>query len=264
MTEQDRPKPSAEQEPWDTAAIASALGAVAEPRVDQLHGQGVRYRVGEPPGTELELFPATGTVRVTSADLRLSLFRQEAPTLGSDGVIFARPRRSLAIASTGALILNIAALKAAEDPTMPQDAPISAKRAFNRLPDDETPSDDPATPQTPSPASPEQHPKGIHVVGRLVRIDFHETKTGKLVGELLLEAPHPNIPGQFTTLKFAGFGPIAEVMREELTPGEMISAIGIPHDITRRDRAGREWVERQHYLVRPPKLRGRGEPEAGR
>ncbi len=81
---------------WDMSALSWSLDVAAEARIDVAHGEGVAYRLGPGPGTLLELFPATGTVRLTGQDVQLTLFRQDPPRLADEGLVFelaTEPRR---------------------------------------------------------------------------------------------------------------------------------------------------------------------------
>lgn len=70
--------------------LAAALRSHAEATHDIGWGAGRRYQVGPNPDadTHLELFPASGVVRVTTTDAQLTLFRQPPPTIEGDRVSF--------------------------------------------------------------------------------------------------------------------------------------------------------------------------------
>ncbi len=92
MTESRSTRPASQADPvlrsWDAAAIAAVLRAPAEPRVDLMHGEGMRYRLGNPPTTELENFPDAGAVKLTTSELAIRLVRQDPPVLAPETVIF--------------------------------------------------------------------------------------------------------------------------------------------------------------------------------
>ncbi len=48
---------------------------------------------------------------------------------------------------------------------------------------------------------------------------------------------------------------MAEALRDSYQPGQLVTAVGIPHELKRKGRDGREWSERQLYFVQLPKPR---------
>ena len=56
-------------------------------------------------------------------------------------------------------------------------------------------------------------------------------------------------------MKFAAFGNMAASLRDNYQPGQLVTAVGIPHELKRRNKEGQEWTERQLYFVQPPKPR---------
>ena len=83
----------------------------------------------------------------------------------------------------------------------------------------------------------------------------HKTKAGKLVAEVEITVPDPDRPGASRLVKFAAFGDMAASLRDNYQPGQLVTAVGIPHELKRRNKEGREWTERQLYFVQPPKPR---------
>ncbi len=67
--------------------------------------------------------------------------------------------------------------------------------------------------------------------------------------------PDPERPGASRLVKFAAFDLMAEVLERNYQPGQLVTAVGIPHELKRRTRDGQEYVERQLYFVQPPKTR---------
>ena len=83
---------------WDIGAVAQALSIPFETRADPVLGAGARFHLGPEPSvsTELELFPATGVVRLTGPDLQLVLVHEQAPVVSSTGLVFTRAMCSIA------------------------------------------------------------------------------------------------------------------------------------------------------------------------
>jgi len=48
---------------------------------------------------------------------------------------------------------------------------------------------------------------------------------------------------------------MAQALETDYRPGQLVTAVGIPHELKSRGRDGHEWTERQLYLVQPPKPR---------
>ena len=97
--------------------------------------------------------------------------------------------------------------------------------------------------------------KSERYVGRMGEVKTHQTKQGKLVAEVELTVADPDRPGSSKLVKCAAFGDNAEALQREYQPGQEVTAVGIPHELQRRGNDGREWVERQLYLVQLPKVR---------
>ncbi len=117
-----------------------------------------------------------------------------------------------------------------------------------------TPSTDSASSSSPAPDRQEKA-KSEKYVGRLGEVKAHTTKKGKLVAEVELTVPDPERPGASRLVKFAAFGEMARALQRNYQPGQEVVAVGIPHELTRKNRDGREWTERQLYFVQPPKPR---------
>ncbi len=56
--------------------------------LDLMLGEGMRYRLGNPPTTELEIFPDADAVKVTTTELAIRLVRQSPPVLAPEAVNF--------------------------------------------------------------------------------------------------------------------------------------------------------------------------------
>jgi hypothetical protein len=99
--------PRLPQESWHIDAISSTLGQAPEPVRDVVHGPGVRYDLAGDALT-VELFPphaerGTGVVRFGTDDSRQEFYRQPAPALRDDGLIFQTPEHLVTLSSTGQL-----------------------------------------------------------------------------------------------------------------------------------------------------------------
>ena len=236
--------PSPESDPlphtWESDAIAEVLGSTAEPRVDHLHGQGVRFRLGEPPDTELELFPTTQTVRLTGEDLQLSLFRQEAPKLAPHAVIFElrdQPeRRWLSVSPIGATTLFYNP-DIPERPETPQDAATTEKRPITPYPEEAPLLDDATVPQEASPppspqaAERQEQQERVQLAGRLgTDVRYRTTKSGKLIAKFPLAIKEDD--GTTTWKDVLLFGERAGRLREGNAPtkGQFVEVVGYAHE----------------------------------
>jgi len=177
---QASPPPERDIRPWDTEAIARALGAPAEPRVDQLLGEGVRCRLAEPPGTGLELCPTRRTVRITGEDLQL----------GPEGVVFELHRqphqRWLAVSPDGAANLFSEPTTSPEVTESAPQPPDTAEDPNSLRADDDGVSDDSAAPQmvaaSPSPDSPsgQEQAERVRLADRLgTDLRYRTTKNAR-------------------------------------------------------------------------------------
>ena len=73
-------------------------------------------------------------------------------------------------------------------------------------------------------------------MGRLGTVERHKTRQGKLVGEVYLTVDDPDKPGTSQLVKFAAFGDNAQALKDNYQPGQVVTAVGIPHKIQRRNR----------------------------
>jgi hypothetical protein len=253
------PKSDPLPDPWNPDAIAEVLETTAEPRIDHLHGQGVRFRVGEPPGTELELFPATHTVRLTGEDLQLSLFRQGAPTLAPEGVIFElrdQPeRRWLAVSPTGATTLFYNPDIPAR-PETPQHATITEKRPITPYRQEAPLLDDATAPQgaslslLPHSAERQEQQERVQLAGRLgTEVRYRTTRSGKLVAKFPLAIKADD--GSTTWKDVLLFGERADRLREGTAPtkGQYVEVIGYVHEREVKGRHGTTRTVSDIYAV---------------
>ena len=245
--------------PWEPEAIAEVLGSPAEPRVDHLHGQGVRFRLGDPPKTELELFPATHTVRLTGEDLQLSLFGQEAPALAPEGVVFElrdQPeRRWLSVSPTGAttLVYNPgvpARLETAQDALTIEKRPITPYQEEEPLLDDATAPQEASPPPSPQVADRQQQQERVQLAGRLgTDIRYRTTRSGKLIAKFPLAIKEDD--GTTTWKDVLLFGDRAGRLREGNAPtkGKFVEVVGYVHEREVKGKDGTTRTVSEIYAV---------------
>ena len=230
-----RPESSARLESVDPAALAATLSSTSEPCFDARLGAGAAIPL---PAVRLELYDQV--VRVNLPTAQVAMLRT-TPEVSPESVVFQHADGvRLAVAAAGAVVFQAAPIDAVGAPFSP------ARRA--------EPEAAPARPSS-APASPEGKPKSERYVGRLGEVKLHQTRAGKLVAEVALTVDDPERPGAAQLVKFAAFDAMAEALRDRYRPGQLVTAVGLPHELKRRDRDGREWVERQLYFVQPPKPR---------
>jgi hypothetical protein len=229
----------------ELSSLELALRACPEERIDPHLGRGAAFRLGNGQRVSLELFPQV--VRMTVPTGQIALPRSEA-AVRPEGVVFQGEHHVLSVGPTGAVLFQYAPpdgerVDAAEAPTQPIWAGHSASTRGESAP-----------PPSPAPEAREK-PKGERYVGRLGEVRAHQTRAGKLVAEVDLTIADPDRPGASRLVKFAAFGEKAEALARDYQPGHEVTAVGIPHELRRRDRHGREWTERQLYFVQLPKHR---------
>jgi hypothetical protein len=249
-TPTDLPETRSDQKQLDIGvpSLETALQSRAEPRLDRHLGNGVRFRFGEHGENNLELY--SQVVRVTLPRVELALPRRE-PQVAPEGVVFTDPDFFLSIGASGSVLFQY-------EPASP--AAETARAARREVPEQPVRvTAEPATTErvSPSPApAPEakDKAKSEKFVGRLGEIKVHTTKQGKVVAEVEIAVPDPERPGSSRLVKFAAFGEKAETLQQQYEAGQLVTAVGIPHEIHRRS-GDREWTERQYYFVQLPKIR---------
>lgn len=249
--------------PWDTAAIAAALRATPEPRLDELRGPGVRLRLGTPPATDLDLFPARLELRLASADLSINLSPQRAPVLAHEAVVFESPTSVLSVNRSGALTLVFTpALDTTElDATVAPLVPPTTTEGPDVPPDPRTgvavdlvtpPEVLPTLPPTtddvrPNDGAPEKEPR-VRLTGRLgTDVRYRETRNGKLVGSFPVAVTQDDASVRWHSVKV--FGDRAAKLRDSgLTRGQLADVVGYLH---RREVEGKDGVrvEEEVYAV---------------
>jgi hypothetical protein len=235
----------------DVPSLETALQATSEERLDWHLGRGVIFRLGQPERASLELYPQI--VRVSLPQGQLSVSPREAEVV-PEGVVFQDPDQYfLSVGPSGEVLFQYWPTSASasahtavtsEHIQPARSAPAEATRAERRK----------ASPSSPAAGSKEKAKSERHV-GRLGEVKSHRTKQGKLVAEVELTVPDPERPGASQLVKFVAFGEKADVLQREYQPGQEVTAVGIPHELPRLGKDGREWTERQLYLVQLPKPR---------
>lgn len=253
MTEHRSPDGTA----WSATGIAAALDTEPQALPDAVAGNGWRFRLGRPPGTELELFPAAGVVRVASPDVHVALVRQDPPAVEPAGVIFVRTSERgtsrLVVAPDGAVTLALTPIPpAASDvsaPETPADVPLSAERPMTPPSTAEPVSGDPGAAETASDnhpdqqSTPETQPR-LTLRGRLGAAPrFRTTRNDRLIGRFPLAVHEPEADAT-TWHTVVAFGErAARLQTEALRKGELIDVIGYEHERTFTDKAGQERKE---------------------
>ncbi len=240
-------------------SLAAALQATPEERLDRHLGRGVGFRLGQEPETQLEIFPQV--VRVTLPNGQIAVVRTEA-AVSPEGVAFEQPDRFLSVGATGEVLFQyFPSAKSGENSPGETDVPVRRPPLIPEPPRQdriEEPERQPAPASPiPNPERREQKAKSEKYVGRLGEIKTHWTKAGKLVAEVEVLVPDPERPGASRLVKFAAFNKMAEALRDSFKPGQEVTAVGIPHELKRTNREGKEWTERQLYFVQLPKSRER-------
>ena len=231
----------------DVPSLETALQSSPEEHLDWHLGPGVIFRLGEERKSALELY--SQVLRITLPNGQLALPRREAE-VAPEGVVFQDPDRFLlSVGPQGDVLFQYSAQANRE---VGQEQPAPNQPAI--------------APESTSPLSPprgreaKEKPKSERHLGRLGEVRTHRTKQGKLVAEVEVAVPDPERPGSHRLVKFVAFNEKAEALKREYSPGQEVVAVGIPHELRRRSKEGREWTERQLYFVQLPKVRGQEAP----
>jgi hypothetical protein len=228
----------------DVPSLESTLQARPEERIDWHLGRGVGFTLkqNDHAQTQLELYAQV--VRVTVPTGQLVVPRREAEVF-PEGVVFQDPERFLlSVGPNGDVLFQY-------------HAPVTPTTEPNEIRTADVPIPEPASPLLPPSPAPEakEKTKSERYMGRMGEVRTHRTKQGKLVAEVEVTVADPERPGASQLVKFAAFGEKAEALQRNYHPGQEVTAVGIPHELKRRTRDGKEYVERQLYLVQLPKLR---------
>jgi hypothetical protein len=252
-TQRYAPDTTANQLDLAIPSLETALHAIPEERIDRHLGRGVGFTLGDDRRSQLELFPQV--VRVTVPRGQLIVPRREAEIV-PEGVVFQDPERFLLSVSPKGDVLFQYSPPTPDTPpvrteaTQPQAAQTSAQLDLSPVhPEPEKP--------LPSPVEADEKAKSERYIGRLGEVRTHRTKAGKVVAEVELTVNDPDRPGASRLVKFAAFGDKAEALQRDYQPGQEVTAVGIPHELIRKTRDGKEYVDRQLYFVQLPKPRDR-------
>jgi len=255
--ESSPPPPGVERRSWDAVAIAGELGVHAEPRLDPLHGKGVRLRLGESPILDLELFPTAQMVRLSAPDISLSFVQETAPRLAPEGVIFEAPERTLSIAPTGETRLRIGPPKPAEWSAAPverAEGAMAQETPVEGLLDDPAAREDGCRPVIAMPKETEKREARVRLAGQLgADVRYRTTRDGKLIASFPLAVTQDD--GTVRWQDVLLFGDRAAKLRAGDAPkrGQCTEVVGYLHqkEVTSKDGATRLVEEIYGVVVKP-------------
>ena len=231
-------------------SLATALQSTPERRVDWHLGAGVVFRLGEHGESSLELYSQIVRVRLPRGELAIP--RRE-PQVAPEGVVFEDPEHFfLSVGSRGDVLFQYSPPSPATDAAAERLAPPPVRTAAP-VPEPGGTKQPPAVSPPPAPETQEK-PKSEKFVGRIGEVKLHHTKQGKAVAEVEITVADPERPGSSRLVKFAAFGTNAEALQKNYEVGQVVTAVGIPHELKRQSN-GREWMEQQYYFVQLPKAR---------
>jgi hypothetical protein len=265
---------------WDSGAIGEALDIsqdsqsfpLPSPTTDAQEA-GLGLVIGDPPRAVVELYPAQRRLHLRMPGLRLELDGIDSPTIGPEGVVFARSSPShalwLSLGRGGELALHSTPVTPviAEGPQIVSDAFGDANRPIGG-PDPERPVAGHLTApeevsDAPSSATREdgreERQERIKVFGRLAtEVRFKTRQNGRLIGEIVLAE---RLDEEHTRWhKVAAFDNpetkrlLASKLKErvdagELSKGKPATVVGYRHETERKKRDGTTTTEEQIYAV---------------
>jgi len=234
----------------DIPSLQAALQSAPEERVDWHLGRGVLFRFGTERQASLELYPQV--VRVTVPHAQLAVPRRQHE-VAPEGIVFQDPEHFLlSVGPTGEVLFQYSPSSPGAD-TLANVAPECKPSPRPAL---ATPAPGEGSGGLSSPTTEaKEKAKSEWYIGRMGEVRVHRTKHGKVVAEVELTVADPDRPGASQLVKFVAFGENADALERTYQPGQEVSAVGIPHELKRRGRDGREWTERQLYFVQLPKPR---------
>jgi hypothetical protein len=191
------------QEQWDSTPLANVLNTEGSSAHDIAFGDGYSLHLGEPPTFELAIFPETQTVRVTTANTRIELFRQQPPAVTDEGVVFSNERENQALHLTlsprGDVLLAITSVTCQQPTERPITAATDTESINEPLQGETALSDDsrmsPEHPETALPSSQQQEDKEkdtrLALSGRVGRAPhMRTTSNGRVVATFPLAVHH--------------------------------------------------------------------------
>lgn len=238
---------------WDLDALAQKLRARREEIQHVAHGEGVRLRLGQPPGpVSVEIFPGPSIARLRGPDLKVDLFHVSPPELGPETVIFRSQRDDETLWAT-VTALGEATLFLA--PNAAVDHRFAEKHQSATIEpdtgDSSTDFDEGASAsQTASgkAAEPEGHPR-ITVYGRVgAGPTFRTTVKGAFVGRFPLAERNED---QTTTWRnVLAFGDRALILQAGgVAKGQQVEVVGYLHTRQARTRSGPSKLVEEIYAV---------------
>lgn len=236
----------------DVPSFAAAWQSSPEDELDWHLGRGVRFSLGPHREVSVELYAQVVRVRLPHAQLAVP---RRAAEIAPEGVVFQDPEHFFLSVGRGGDVLFQYAPPSPGSEALGSETPARQEVPQLRPPELDTAHSLAPTPSPRSPAPPEKA-KSERYVGRLGEVKTHRTKQGQRVAEVELTVADPERPGASRLVKFVAFGDNADSLAQNYRPGQEVTAVGIPHDLRRKGKDGREWTERQLYLVQLPKARG--------
>ena len=236
---------------------ADFLQVTPEPWVDDLIGEGVRYRLGSSPSTEIDVFPTQQTVRIIGDAFSLRLFHQDPPTLSPEGMQFDQvtqgARRQVFVSPEGMVSLDYDPNP--ERPRMPQDAALPVRQRMSRSPVDDIPGDDSGVTDTASETLSQNteiqsDKERMHLAGRLgTEVRFRTTRNNKTVASFALAIKHDDGSTQWHDVLV--FNERAEKLRAGQTPqkGQFCEVVGYRHEREVKGKGGTKRTIEEIYAV---------------
>jgi hypothetical protein len=243
---------------WDPQAIAEVLDRAAEPRLDQLYGNGIRFRLGNSPATELDLFPTSGIVRLSTPDLTLSLHHLEAPTLASEGVIFEASHHFLSVSPDGSAALHLTSPAKATESSSAFDHPTSEPNpptyTTTASSGDPTALQEPSRSPSSTPQAEREQQEWVTLAGQLgTDVRYRTTRNGTLIASFPLAIRQED--GSTTWRKVKIFGERAAKLQAGSAParGQYTEITGYFHrrDVANKDGTVRTVEEIYAVVVKP-------------
>jgi hypothetical protein len=241
---------------WDVGAMSHALNDQPQERIDGAFGSGTRFRLGPGRAVELDIFPATGVVRVTAPDMQLALFDQaEPPTVASTSIVFTRSEpahRSLAITNEGTITLVATPPPIETAKTAANDAE-TPKRPTGHPATEAGRTDDPAVPesmlQDPLPSDQRGGQPRVAFSGRLGRDPRCRTTPREIRVCTFPVAEKHEATETPTWLTVVAFRALAEKVEATLKKGMFVDGIGYQHERERKGRDGAARRDSELYAV---------------
>jgi hypothetical protein len=221
-------------------------------------GQGHSLLVGPERATELEVYPHTQTVRVTTSTARIELFRQTSPTITPEGVVFAQEHTTqalrLRLAPSGEVDLAIT-LKTPQNVIERPPMPVRGGGGIQEPFSEETGGDDDlvtaATPSEQGTPPTEDHPEKqqrITIAGRVGKAPhLRTTKSGRVVASFPV-AVH-NEDGTTTWRTVVVFDARAKKLSETVASGQSIEVIGYLHERETKTKGGKPKTVHEVYAA---------------